>query len=94
MKVDIFLTTIKSKKDTHSRSPTETNLTLHVKNFGPISDANITLKPLTILVGPNSSGKSYVAMLVHSLISSHSMMSIMRARSRRNDLFTLSYKKN
>lgn len=45
---------------------------LHVKNFGPVSDAKITLKPLTIFVGPNNSGKSYTAMLIHSIISAYS----------------------
>ena len=44
------------------------NLALHIKNFGTISDANILLKPLTIFVGPNNSGKSYAAMLIHSVV--------------------------
>ena len=83
----------KTKKNIDHKSPTVINLAVHVKNFGPISDANITIKPLTILVGPNSSGKSYAAMLAHSLISSHSMMSLLRARSHRSEFFTLPYQK-
>lgn len=47
------------------------NYALHIKNFGPVSDAKITLKPLTVFVGPNNSGKSYTAMLIHSIISAH-----------------------
>ncbi len=42
-------------------------LTVRIKDFGPISRGEIALKPLTILVGPNNSGKSYAAMLLHSI---------------------------
>ena len=41
-------------------------LDIKIKNFGPITEGRIGLKPLTILVGPNSSGKSYAAALVYS----------------------------
>ena len=41
---------------------------IEVRNFGPISRGKVTLKPLTIFVGPNSSGKSYIAMLVHDYL--------------------------
>ncbi len=41
---------------------------LSVKNFGPISRGSITLKPLTILVGPNGCGKTHIEMLLHSLL--------------------------
>lgn|GEM_PF-445988 len=43
-------------------------LEIEVKNFGPISKGKISLKPLTIFIGPNNSGKSYMAMLVHSIL--------------------------
>ncbi len=43
------------------------DLTVGVRDFGPIAEGEITLKPLTILVGPNNSGKSYAAMLLHSI---------------------------
>lgn len=46
------------------------NLTFEPKNFGPINSGNITMKPLTLLIGPNNSGKSYAAMLVYSLFES------------------------
>ena len=41
-------------------------LAVEAKDFGPISDGKITLKPLTLFIGPNNSGKSYAAMLVSS----------------------------
>ncbi len=47
------------------------NLKIEVKDFGPISSGKINLKPLTIFVGPNNAGKSYVAMLVHSIFESY-----------------------
>lgn len=47
------------------------NLDLTIKNFGPIENASISLKPLTIFIGPNNSGKSYAAILIHSIISSY-----------------------
>ena len=39
---------------------------IHINNFGIINDANINIAPLTIFIGPNSSGKSFVAKLIHS----------------------------
>ena len=50
---------------------TRMNLTLHIKNFGPISDAKLSLRPLTVFIGPNNSGKSYAAMLIHSIVSAY-----------------------
>ena len=38
-----------------------------VKNFGPIAEANIDLRPLTIFVGPSNTGKTYFATLVYAL---------------------------
>ena len=46
------------------------NNKLLIKNFGPIKKADITISPLTILIGPNSSGKSYSALLIHSILNS------------------------
>ena len=40
---------------------------IDIKNFGSIKKGSINLKPLTILVGPNNSGKSYAALLIHAL---------------------------
>ena len=39
-------------------------LTISVKNFGPIAEGSVDLKPLTIFVGPSNTGKSYMATAV------------------------------
>ena len=49
-----------------------TYLNLSMKNFGPISHGKVSLKPLTVFVGPNSSGKSHTATLIHSIITAES----------------------
>ena len=41
---------------------------LKIRDFGPIVDGLIEIKPLTIFVGPNNTGKSYIAMLYYALI--------------------------
>ena len=49
-------------------TPTEEeSLQLSVSNFGPIVQAEIDLRPLTVFVGPSNTGKSYLAMLVYTL---------------------------
>src|SRR5258708_5529388 len=47
--------------------PNSKNLRLTVENFGPLREGAVELKPLTILIGPNNSGKSYVALLLYVL---------------------------
>ena len=41
-----------------------------VKDFGTIIEGSVELKPLTIFVGPNNAGKSYMAMLMYALFHS------------------------
>ena len=43
------------------------NYGVAVENFGPIANADITLRPLTIFVGPSNTGKSYLAILLYAL---------------------------
>ena len=43
------------------------HLELEVSNFGPIEEAKIELRPLTVFAGPSNTGKSYLAMLVYAL---------------------------
>ena len=43
------------------------NLELSVTNFGPIVEANIDLRPMTVFVGPSNTGKSYLAILIYAL---------------------------
>ena len=52
-----------------SSPPPPINLNLAVRNFGPVTRGHINIKPLTILIGPNNSGKSYVAMLLRSILA-------------------------
>ena len=43
------------------------NVEISVKNFGPIVEADIDLRPLTVFVGPSNTGKTYFATLVYAL---------------------------
>lgn len=45
------------------------HLDMQINDFGPIKKAAISLRPLTIFIGPNNTGKSYAAMLAHSAMS-------------------------
>jgi len=49
----------------------DARIDVSISNFGPISEGKFTIKPLTIFVGPNNSGKTYAATLAHSLLSSY-----------------------
>ena len=40
---------------------------LKATNFGPIVEADIELRPLTVFVGPSNTGKSYLAILIYAL---------------------------
>ena len=40
---------------------------LEVTNFGPIVEATIDLRPMTVLVGPSNTGKSCLAILIYAL---------------------------
>ena len=39
---------------------------LEIDDFGPIKSAKIELRPLTVFVGPNNTGKSYLAILIYA----------------------------
>jgi predicted ATPase len=52
------------------------DLKIGIKDFGPIAEGEIELKPLTVFIGPNNSGKSYAAMLIHSIFESYSPASL------------------
>lgn len=45
-------------------------LSLEVEHFGPVRAGKVELRPLTIFIGPNNSGKSYIATLLHSILRS------------------------
>ncbi len=43
------------------------SLELEVTDFGPIVEAKVDLRPLTVFVGPSNTGKSYLAILIYAL---------------------------
>ena len=45
----------------------EEKVELEVENLGPISKANLDLRPLTVFIGPSNTGKSYLAILIYAL---------------------------
>lgn len=51
------------------------DLKISIKDFGPIAEGEIELKPLTVFIGPNNSGKSYAAMLMYSIFKSIALSS-------------------
>lgn len=42
---------------------------LIVKNFGPIENVDLTLGDFTVIIGPNSSGKTFIVNLLNSLMT-------------------------
>ena len=50
-----------------SSLPKGDSLEFQVSDFGPIVDATIELRPLTVFVGPSNTGKSYLAILIYAL---------------------------
>ena len=48
-------------------SPKARSLEVKVNDFGPIVEARIDLRPLTVFVGPSNTGKSYLAILLYAL---------------------------
>ncbi len=48
-------------------APVREPMRLTIQDFGPIREADLTIRPLTIFIGPNGSGKSYAAKLFWAL---------------------------
>ena len=42
---------------------------VEVEDFGPVREAKVAIRPLTVFVGPSNSGKSYLAILIYALHS-------------------------
>lgn len=63
-------------------SDEETNLFIEAKNFGPVAEGKVDIKPLTIFIGPNNSGKSYIAMLISSILETFNPQIILRDKYR------------
>ena len=43
------------------------DLEIEVTDLGPIAEAQVALRPLTVFVGPGNTGNSYFATLVYAL---------------------------
>lgn len=64
-----------------SPRPVDTGVELTLENFGPLVTAQVALKPLTVLVGPNNSGKSCASMMLWVLHHAASVWSTSLRRS-------------
>ena len=40
---------------------------LSVRDWGPVREGAVEIRPLTVFIGPNNTGKSYLAMLFYAL---------------------------
>jgi ABC-type cobalamin/Fe3+-siderophores transport system ATPase subunit len=49
---------------------------LKIKNFGPIKDIEIELRPFTIFIGPNSAGKSTLCKVIASILNRNKHVNI------------------
>ena len=47
------------------QDPVDTEI--QVADFGPIVEAKVNLRPLTVFVGPSNTGKSYLAILIYAM---------------------------
>ena len=45
------------------------NVEITVRNFGPIAEARIDLRPLTVFIGPSNTGKTYFSTQIYALHS-------------------------
>ena len=64
-----------------------TNVEIAVKNFGPIAEATIDLRPLTVFVGPSNTGKTYFSTLIYALHGIFNGFSRLPRRSRQLGTF-------
>ena len=69
-----------------TQSSKSLDLKIDLENFGPVVKGTIRLKPLTILVGPNNSGKSYASVLIHSILSTSTLSPSMLKNTLTEDL--------
>ena len=53
---------------TTKKATKKINMQLEVSHFGPITKGKVCMKPLTIFVGPSNTGKSYMALLIYTLL--------------------------
>jgi len=52
-----------------SKRNSDGTITLAVRGLGPLEDATVRLHPLTVFIGPNNVGKSYMASFIYAVIT-------------------------
>ena len=58
---------IDAKSQFGNGSPVPSKVRIEVKQFGPIEDATVDIRPLTVFVGASNTGKTYLAILTYAL---------------------------
>ena len=53
--------------DNRAKTPNTPKVEISVRNFGPIAEADLDLRPLTVFVGPSNTGKTYLSVLIYAL---------------------------
>ncbi len=53
-------------------------MNISIKNLGPIGEADLVLKPLTLFIGPNNSGKSWIAYVLAGVLGSYGWQRYLR----------------
>lgn len=48
-------------------NPMRRSIRIEARNFGPIANGVVDLRPLTVFVGPSNTGKTYMSILVYAL---------------------------
>ena len=53
--------------DDRAKTHNTPKVEISVRNFGPIAEADLDLRPLTVFVGPSNTGKTYLSVLIYAL---------------------------
>ncbi len=61
------MTEIANARKVDSTLATQPGFQISVNNFGPIKSGSVEVRPLTVLVGPSNTGKTYFAILLYAL---------------------------
>ncbi len=52
------------------------DFTFGVENLGPVNKGEVRLRPLTVFIGPNNSGKSYTALAMHCWLAGYEAIQV------------------
>lgn len=61
-------------------------------NLGPIEETELDLRPLTVIIGPNNSGKTYIAYSLYGILKE--FLDLVPNKKEQEKLFSLFYKKS